>query len=82
MKILFFGVLPTALYFAIAISLSNLGRFAIADTLLYVALGAIVLITVLVIFPNIPGGIAYRKRKKKLQELEQTIKDLEKQIKK
>lgn len=82
MKILFFGVLPTALYFAIAISLSNLGHFAIADTLLYVALGAIVLITILVIFPNIPGGIAYRKRKKRLQELEQTIKDLEKQIKK
>ena len=70
MKILFFGVLPTALYFGIAISLSNLGHFAIADTLLYVSIGAIVLISVLVIFPNIPGWIAYRKRKQKLKELE------------
>lgn len=82
MKILFFGVLPTALYFGIAISLSNLGHFAIADTLLYVAIGAIVLISVLVIFPNIPGGIAYRKRKQKLKELEEQIKNLEQQIKK
>ena len=81
MKILFFGVLPTALYFGIAISLSNLGYFAIADTLLYISIGAIVLITVLAIFPNIPGGIAYRKRKKKLKELEDKIKTLEEQTK-
>ena len=82
MKILFFGVLPTALYFGIAISLSNLGHFAIADTLLYVSIGAIVLISVLVIFPNIPGGIAYRKRKQKLKELEEQIKKLEQKIEK
>jgi len=82
MKILFFGVLPTALYFGIAISLSNLGHFAIADALLYVAIGAIVLISVLVIFPNIPGGIAYRKRKQKLKELEEQIKNLEQKIEK
>lgn len=82
MKILFFGVLPTALYFGIAISLSNLGHFAIADTLLYVSIGAIVLISVLVIFPNIPGGIAYRKRKQKLKELEEQIKNLEQKIEK
>lgn len=80
MKIIFFGVLPTALWFGIMISLSNLGHFAIADTMLYVSIGAIVLITVLVIFPNIPGGIAYQKRKKRLKELEEKVKNLENKL--
>ena len=82
MKTILFGVLPTALYFGIAISLSNLGHFAIADTMLYVSLGAIVLITVFVVFANIPGGIYYRKRKQKLKELDEKIQTLEKQINK